>query len=100
MVEKKNGHGGARPGAGRKPANVPRKRHTIYCNMEELYCIKAMLVEMKKIESAKKKINRAKGKKREYDLATDEWLAIEKAVNAVTLGDFRKAFQKELLKKK
>ena len=99
MEEKKNGQGGARKGAGRKPADHPRRRHTIYCNEEELYSIKMMLAQFKRIQAAQKQINLAKGKKVEYDIATDEWLAIESEVNSVTIGQFRKAFKKELFKK-
>lgn len=81
--------GGARKGAGRKPIAdnaVPKKRHTIYCTFDELSCIKELLKEMRKKESAWKEVTKAKGDTELSKKAVLNTIEVEKVINGTTIG--------------
>ena len=72
---------------GRKPNDIPRKGHTVYCNRNELIMIKALLKELRRIDAARKEINKAKGKAAEHLAAVRHSILVEEAVKAVTIQE-------------
>ncbi len=70
---------------GRKPNDIPRKGHTIYCNRNEFILIKTLLHELRRIDAARKEIAKAKGKASEHLEAVKHLMMTAEEVKAVTI---------------
>ncbi len=70
---------------GRKPNAIPRKGHSIYCNRNEFILIKTLLHELRRIDTARKEITKAKGKAVEHLAAIKHLMLTEEEVKAVTI---------------
>lgn len=84
--------GGARKGAGRKPVverAVPKARHTIYCTSDEFFCIKELLKEIRKEESAWKEVSKYKGDKVLHEKAVQDTIEIDKSIKSTTIGQLK-----------
>ena len=80
--------GGARKGAGRKPiaeTTVSKKRHTIYCTFDELFCVKELLNEMRRNDEAWKEVAKCKGNAELHEKAVQNTIEVEKAVKRTTI---------------
>ncbi len=70
---------------GRKPNDIPRKSHAVYCNQNELKIVKVLLKELRRIDAAREEINKAKGKAAEHQAAVRHLIVVEKEVKSVTI---------------
>ena len=102
--------GGARKGAGRKPiaeTTVSKKRHTIYCTFDELFCIKELLNEMRRNEVTWKEVAKYKGNAELHDKSVQRTIEVEKSIKSTTIEElFKRAdvakieYQKKKAEKK
>lgn len=79
--------GGARVGAGRKRNEIPRRRHTVYCNSKELAYIKEFLREIRRVDLTRKEINKVKGQAEPYDRAVRSSIEVEESVRNTKISD-------------
>lgn len=84
--QKKNGRGGFRPGAGRKRNDFPSKRHTVYCDPDELFLIKALLKEVRDEKKAWKPVYAAKSGSDEQYAAFEKAKDMTEKVNSTTIA--------------
>lgn len=99
MEEEKSNRGGYRVGSGRKPNDIPRKRHTVYSNSMEYRFVKEALSEIRKIDAAWKEVSKYKGKKVSHEQAVFRAMEVEKNVKNVTLGLILDKVYNETMKK-
>ncbi len=72
---------------GRKPNDIPRKGHTIYCNRNELIMIKALLKELRKVDIARKEISKAKGMEIKHLAAVRHLMKVQEEVKSVSIQE-------------
>lgn len=99
MEEEKSNRGGYRVGSGRKPNDIPKKRHTVYSTSLEYQFVKEALREIRKINAAWKEVSKYKGQKVPHEQAVFRAMEVEKNVKNVTLGSIWDKVYNETMKK-